>query len=114
MVKGIVEPAEDDRSAAAREFHEETGWRVDGSDWVPLGETTLRSRKVVVAWAIEQDFDLDGFRPGKFMMHGREYPEIDRVEWMSLEEARPKLNPALVVFLDRLAQHLGLNGGRDD
>jgi predicted NUDIX family NTP pyrophosphohydrolase len=43
-------------------------------------------------------------------MHGREYPEVDRVEWMSPGLARVKLNPAQNVFIDRLEEHLGLNG----
>ena len=66
----------------------------------------LRSRKVVVAWAIDQDFDLGSFDPGTFTLHGREYPEIDRVEWVRPERARVLLNTAQVVFVDRLETHL--------
>ncbi|MGD2060900.1 MAG: NUDIX domain-containing protein [Acidimicrobiia bacterium] len=110
LVKGLVDGEETDESAAAREFTEETGWRLPDQPWVPLGETTLKSRKVVVAWAIEADFDLDTFDPGTFQLYGREYPEIDRVGWVTPDEARAKLNPAQVVFIDRLELHLGLNG----
>jgi predicted NUDIX family NTP pyrophosphohydrolase len=99
-------------SAAAREFAEETGWDPPSDDWVPLGETTLRSNKVVIAWAIDADFDLDTFDPGTFTLYGREYPEIDRVVWMTPEQARSKLNPAQGVFVERLEHHLGLNGTR--
>lgn len=76
---------------------------------MPLGETVLRSRKVVIAWAVEHRFENAEFAPGTFLLHGREYPEIDRVEWMGLEVARVKLNPAQAVFIDRLEAHLGLN-----
>ena len=31
-----------------------------------------------------------------------EFPEIDRAEWFSVDDARAKLNPAQVAFLDRL------------
>lgn len=110
LVKGIVESEEDEREAAAREFTEETGWEVTTEGWIPLGEITMRSRKVVVAWGVRRDFDLDSFRPGTFVLHGREYPEIDRVEWVGPETAREKLNPALETFVDRLEQHLSLNG----
>lgn len=113
LVKGLIEPDEDERSAAAREFEEETGWRVSTSNWIPLGETRLKSRKVVSAWAVEEDFDPLELNPGTFQMHGREYPEIDRVDWMSPDEARVKLNPALAVFIDRLEEHLELNGDGD-
>ena len=57
LVKGIVEPSESDRVAAIREFTEETGWEAPPQPWVDLGETTLKSRKVVRAWAVEADFD---------------------------------------------------------
>lgn len=110
IVKGIVKEGESDEEAAGREFTEETGWAVPVGEWVSLGETTLRSRKVVLAWAIETDLDLDSFQPGTFVLHGREYPEIDRVVWTPPALAREKLNPAQVVFLDRLVDHLLLNG----
>ena len=112
IVKGLVEQGESDRAAAAREFHEETGWPVGLDDWIPLGEIRLRSRKTVVAWAVNQDFDPLNLVPGKFTMYGRQYPEIDKVEWMRPGRARTKLNPAQVVFVDRLVARLELNGGQ--
>lgn len=114
LVKGVVEQGEDDRAAAAREFEEETGWMVATDAWIPLGETRMKSRKVVVAWAVRAEFDLDEFEPGTFRLHGREYPEIDRVVWVSPDEARVKLNPALGAFVDRLEEHVRLNGGQDE
>lgn len=113
VIKGIVKDGENDEDAAAREFAEETGWDPPTEDdWVSLGETTLKSRKVVVAWAVETDFDMSKFNPGTFTLYGREYPEIDRVVWMAPNDARRKLNPAQNIFIDRLEQHLELNGGR--
>lgn len=106
LVKGIVKDDEGDRDAAIREFEEETGWPVPDTQWIPLGETTLKSRKVVVAWAIESDFDLTTFNPGTFTLYGREYPEIDRVVWTAPEVAREKLNPAQTIFVDRLVAEL--------
>ena len=101
---------EDDVAAVIREFEEETGWAAPHSGWVPLGETTMKSRKVVVAWAVEADLDLETFDPGTFTLYGREYPEIDRVVWTTTRQARVKLNPAQTVFIDRLEDHLMLNG----
>jgi predicted NUDIX family NTP pyrophosphohydrolase len=109
----MIEPGEDGRAAAAREFEEETGWSVSTSNWIPLGETRLKSRKVVLAWAVEEDFDPTDLNPGTFQMHGREYPEIDRVDWVSPDTAKLKLNPAQTVFVDRLEKHLELNGDGD-
>ena len=109
ILKGLIEEDEEESAAAAREFAEETGWdpKIDG--WIPLGETRMKSRKVVIAWGIEQDFDLDSFEPGTFDLYGKQYPEIDEVRWMPADEARGKLNPALTVFIDRLEEHLDLN-----
>jgi predicted NUDIX family NTP pyrophosphohydrolase len=47
-------------------------------------------------------------------MHGRFYPEIDRVEWMDPDLARVKLNEAQAVFIDRLELHLGLNSQNEE
>lgn len=109
-MKGIVEKGESDTAAAIREFEEETGWTAPRDNWVSLGETTMRSRKVVVAWAVLHDFRPEDLDPGTFEMHGRRYPEIDRVEWFKPEFARRKLNQAQGAFVERLESHLGLNG----
>lgn len=113
IIKGMVQPDELDQVAAAREFEEETGWKAPEEEWVPLGETRLRSRKVIIAWAVHQNYDPTDLRPGTFIMWGREYPEIDRVEWVDPDAARVKLNPAQQVFIDRLEAHLRLNVARD-
>jgi len=110
IVKGIVEPNESDLEAAAREFAEETGWEPPPQPWIHLGETTLKSRKVVVAYAVETDFDPDALDPGMFLMGGRSFPEIDRVEWMKPELALTKLNPAQGVFVERLLDHVAIGG----
>jgi predicted NUDIX family NTP pyrophosphohydrolase len=36
----------------------------------------------------------------------REFPEIDRVEWLGLEDAREKIKAAQAPFLDRLERTL--------
>lgn len=109
ILKGLIEDDEDEQAAAAREFAEESGWEPLLDGWIPLGETRMKSRKVVVAWGIDQDFDLAEFNPGTFNLYGKDYPEIDEVRWTPANEARAKLNPALTVFVDRLEGHLDLN-----
>ncbi len=106
IVKGMVEPDEQDDATAAREFEEETGWPAPPKPWIPLGDVSLKSRKIVVAWAVEADYDIDTLDPGLFTMGHRQFPEIDRVQWMKPELARVKLNPALGPFIDRLEQAL--------
>lgn len=110
VIKGVVDRDEPLEAAAAREFEEETGWPAPPGPWIALGETTLKSRKVVIAFAVEHDFDPTTLEPGTFQLHGRVYPELDRVEWFDPDEARRRLNPAQATFIDRLEGQLGLNG----
>ncbi len=110
IVKGIVEPEESDLEAALREFEEETGWPAPARPWIELGETTLKSRKVVVAYGVEADFDPATLVPGLCLINGVSHPEIDQVRWVGAAEAKAKLNPALGVFIDRLVDHLAAPG----
>ena len=98
----MVETGESDEDAASREFEEETGWSPPPKPWLSLGESTLKSRKVVVAWAVEASFEPEALVPGTFRMGSKFYPEIDRVEWMAPDLARVKLNRAQFVFVERL------------
>ena len=106
IVKGIVEADESDEEAAAREFEEETGWPAPPLPWIELGETTLKSRKIVVAYAVEADLDPETLDSNLITISGRSFPEIDRVVWMSVDQARVKLNQAQTVFIDRLIANL--------
>jgi predicted NUDIX family NTP pyrophosphohydrolase len=112
LIKGLVKEGEADAEAAAREFAEETGWDVPQGLWIPMGDTVLRSRKVVVAWAVAADLDPSLLEPGHFFIGDRSYPEIDRVEWFTPGQARQKLNTAQGVFIDRLEDYLH-NGHQD-
>ena len=93
--KGELEPGEDELAAALREFREETGLDAPPPPYRDLGEERQRSGKVVRLWATEADLDLSGFSPGTFTMtlRGRsvEVPEIDRIAYVPLEEARTLL-----------------------
>src|SRR5436309_1989670 len=85
--KGEYAAGEDALPAAVREFEEETGMRPSGS-FLPLGEIIQAGRKIVVAWAVEGDFDPAQFRSNTFTTEwpprsGREatFPEVDRAAW---------------------------------
>ncbi|MEU6276823.1 NUDIX domain-containing protein [Streptomyces populi] len=112
LPKGEYEPGEAAWDAARREFQEELGLPPPDGEAVPLGEVTQANGKVVTAWAVEADLDPAAVVPGTFTMEwpprsGRfqEFPELDRVEWMTPERARTLLVAAQTVFLDRLAEH---------
>jgi len=116
--KGLIEPNETAREAAMREFTEETGFPVHG-DLAALGEVVQRGGKHVEAWAVEGDCDPAALKPFLFEMEwpprsGRraEFPEIDRVAWFPMAEARERILASQCDFLDRLEGMLGALSGK--
>ncbi len=95
--------------AARREFTEEPGLPVPSGEPVPLGEVTQRNAKTVTVWAIEADLDPATITPGLFSMQWprksgkyQDFPEIDRVAWLSLDRAREWMVAGQQPLLDRL------------
>lgn len=108
LPKGQFTDSEAPLDAAKREFEEEMGSKPTG-DFQPLGTLKQPSGKIIHAWAAESDFDVTTVKSNLFSMEwppksGRmgEFPEIDRAEWFSLEEARVKILKGQSPFLDRL------------
>ena len=114
--KGLYDSDEEPLAAAVREWNEELGVAlpVAVQDLVPLGEVRQPSGKRLTVWAGEGDLDPATVVPGTFTMawpprSGRigEFPEVDVVEWCTVEVARPRLVAGQRVFLDRLLELLG-------
>ena len=113
LPKGEYAAGEEPLAVAMREFEEETGARPSG-DFLPLGESVQPGRKIVTAWAVEGDFDVGALKSNPFEMEwppksGRKtsFPEVDRAEWFSIEDARKKILRGQGAFLDRLLSALG-------
>jgi predicted NUDIX family NTP pyrophosphohydrolase len=107
--KGLYEPGEDARVAAAREFAEELGAPLPtGEEW-DLGEVRLPSGKRLSVFAVRADFDSSRVDSNTFELEwppksGRiqRFPEVDRAAWFDLPTARRKLSKGQPEFLDRL------------
>jgi len=107
--KGEYGEDEEPEAAARREFAEELGVPAPDGEPIELGEITQRAGKRVRAWALAGDLDASVIHSNTVMIEwpprsGRslEIPEVDRAEWLSLADARVKVNPAQVELLDRL------------
>ena len=117
LPKGEAEPGEELVAVARREFAEETEHEAPGGPLVHLGEVRQKSGKVVLAWALEGDLDPATALSNTYEMDwpprsGRTevFPEIDRVAWFDLDEARRRLKAAQVPFLDRLEAAVAVGG----
>jgi predicted NUDIX family NTP pyrophosphohydrolase len=106
--KGQVNAGEDELAAAKREFQEETSL-TPGASLLALGSVKHKSGKKVSAWAFEGDCDPSALRSNTFQMEWpprsgktREFPEIDRAAFFSIEAARESMHPAEFEFVTRL------------
>ena len=100
---------EEPYSAARREFVEELGVAAPDCEALPLGEIRQKAGKRVLAWALAGDLDASAIKSNTFTLEWpphsgkfRDFPEVDRAAWFSVDAARRKINPAQVELLDRL------------
>jgi predicted NUDIX family NTP pyrophosphohydrolase len=114
--KGEYEEGEESLDVARREFAEETGFEVNG-DFMEVGQIKQAGGKVVMAWAVEGDFDPASLKSNAFEMEwpprsGRmqKFPEVDRGEWFSIDAARVKILKSQEPLLDMLLSVLGSSG----
>lgn len=110
--KGEFDKREDPLQAARREFHEETGCSVDGS-FIALRPVRQAGGKMVHAWAIEGDCEAESIRSNSFTIEWpprsgqrKDFLEVDRAGWFSLELAREKILKGQLMLLDELQRIL--------
>lgn len=112
--KGEYVDGEDPWAAAQREFTEEIGKPPPAGPRIDLPPLRQPGGKVVTAFAVRGDLDLDGAVSNTFTLEWprgsgtfREFPEIDRVGWFDLAQARVKLLKGQRPLLDQLQEALG-------
>lgn len=110
--KGLVESGDDIVAAARREFGEETNLVAKG-DLIELAPVRQKSGKLLHAFALEEDFDLDPFTSNTFELEwpprsGRRqsFPEIDRIAYFDLPTAKLKIIPYQLLLLSELEKRM--------
>ena len=119
--KGEYQDGEDPERAAEREFAEELGVPVPDGPRIDLGTIRQASGKYVRAWAVRTEhLDTEAVVSNRFEMEWppksgtmREFPEVDRAQWMTISEACTRLVAAQVELLSRLASELRLETPAD-
>ncbi len=113
--KGEPDVEEDLLITAMREFKEETGITPIG-DFIPLGSIVQKGGKEVTAWAFEADLPKNyqhecNIFEEEWPPHSgefKEFPEVDKVSFFTVVEAKQKIKGAQIPLIDRLIEHLNL------
>lgn len=110
--KGEFTEGEEPTVVAVRELEEETGYRLE-APLIPITPIKQKGGKIVFAWAAEGDLDAEAITSNTFTLEWpprsgrmREFPEVDRAAWLTVDEAREKINQAQIAFIEELKRIL--------
>lgn len=110
--KGELDKKEKVKTAALREFKEETNLTLT-SDIKFLYSKKVSNNKLVTIFYQEKDFDLSQCRSNTFTLEWpkgsqkiNEYPENDKFAWISLDDAYDLLFKQQTIFLDKLKEKI--------
>lgn len=112
--KGELDDDEPALDAARREFREELGIDPPDAEYAELGTFPYSSGKRVIVFVADgRDFTASEVAFGTFELEWpprsgrtRTFPEVDRVEWMPVSQARDRLVKGQRPALDRLDELL--------
>jgi predicted NUDIX family NTP pyrophosphohydrolase len=111
--KGELSDGEDYLAGAIRETREELGIDLTGRDFISLGSVKLKSGKLIHAFAVEMDVDPATIESNEFEVEWpprsgkrQSFPEIDRADWFSIDNALLKINLGQAGLVKALVQKL--------
>lgn len=110
LQKGLVENNEKILETAKREVSEETNIDITGSIEY-LATKKVSNNKLVIMFMSYFDGDINDFKSNEFELEWpkysgiiKKYPEMDKVKWFSIEEAKEYINKSQLFFINRFEQ----------
>ncbi|MCX7743121.1 MAG: NUDIX domain-containing protein [Flavobacteriales bacterium] len=109
--KGLASPGEDLLQTAIRETYEECGFiPPEQAGYYVLPTVKYKNGKILYAWAIQVSENYSwNFKSNSFEVEWppksgsmQTFPEIDRMDWFILEDARRKIHPIQKPLLDAI------------
>ncbi|MBG9378167.1 NUDIX domain-containing protein [Panacibacter sp. DH6] len=113
LPKGEFSENEEPLAAALRELKEETGIAVNAKNVIALTPVKQKSGKIIHAWALAHDAEVTTIQSNFFEMEWppksgkmQSFPEVDKVAWFTVEQAKEKIIPAQFALVTELQQQL--------
>lgn len=110
--KGEFNIGENALKASLREFKEETNIDIKNNIEF-LGSYKVSNKKLVTIFTTEENPDTSCFKSNLFQKEWpplsgqiQEFPEMDKVEWFSLKEAKKVILPNQIWFIEKLESKL--------
>lgn len=100
-------------NAAIREFREETGFAINKEKIKYLSSKKVSNKKLIVMFYKEGDYETSKATSNTFKLEWpkgsgiiKEFPEIDKVEWVDLDVSKEKILNNQIYFLEKLEEKI--------
>lgn len=110
--KGELNENERACDAAKREFKEETNLDID-TNIKYLSSRKISNKKIAIIFCLDHDFDLSNCHSNTFKLEWpkesgciKEFPEMDKFEWMDIEKAKSMIINSQLFFLEKLEDYI--------
>ncbi len=110
--KGIVEDGEKVLTAAKREVEEETNLKIV-NDIYFLAAKKVAKNKLAIMFYSYYDGGISNFKSNTFQLEWpknsskiEEFPEMDKIDWFTLDKAREYIHPTQRFFIEKLEEKI--------
>ena len=110
--KGIVEDGEKVLTAAKREVEEETNLKIV-NDIYFLAAKKVAKNKLAIMFYSYYDGGISNFKSNTFQLEWpknsskiEKFPEMDKIDWFTLDKAREYIHPTQRFFIEKLEEKI--------